>query len=280
MGRMAKMGTVWDRTAEFLSDNLPAVLPVALLAFFVPACVSGNLAVMADGADPRLATTLALVNLLLAVMLFWGWLSIVGMSIDSARTAPPRRVVARRLPAALLVWVVLFCIVAAVMIVPGSLILGLFGADLDAVARGDRSSISQLASGALVLWLIPVSAAILWMMARLILTTSIIVNERRVFGALAQSWRLTRGHTLPIIGVLLLFILVSLVAVLAAATVFGSIFELVAGGGSGLSLAFVLTSIARAAVQAILTLVAAAFTAKLYLALSSEAGLREGVYTA
>jgi hypothetical protein len=39
---MVKMSTVWDRTAEFLSDNIGAIVPVALLAFFVPASIGGS----------------------------------------------------------------------------------------------------------------------------------------------------------------------------------------------------------------------------------------------
>ena len=37
---MISMGSVWDRTAEFLSDHLGTILPIALLAIFVPAVVS------------------------------------------------------------------------------------------------------------------------------------------------------------------------------------------------------------------------------------------------
>jgi hypothetical protein len=60
---MVKMGTVWDRTAEFLTDNLTAIVPIALLAFFVPFSIQGNFAHIRDGANPGFALTLQLVSL-------------------------------------------------------------------------------------------------------------------------------------------------------------------------------------------------------------------------
>ena len=40
---IATMSTVWDRTAEFLSDNLAALTPIVLLGIFVPLTLLGNL---------------------------------------------------------------------------------------------------------------------------------------------------------------------------------------------------------------------------------------------
>ena len=40
---IATMSTVWDRTAEFLSDNLAALTPLVLLGIFVPLTLLGSL---------------------------------------------------------------------------------------------------------------------------------------------------------------------------------------------------------------------------------------------
>ncbi|HWU96609.1 MAG TPA: hypothetical protein VN029_13500, partial [Sphingomonas sp.] len=81
---MAKMGTVWDRTAEFLSDNLGAVLPVALLAFFVPASIEGSFQAAKTGAGPGLILSLYLVQLAFGILSLWGSLTIVAMALDMA----------------------------------------------------------------------------------------------------------------------------------------------------------------------------------------------------
>ncbi|RYY41946.1 MAG: hypothetical protein EOP59_11150 [Sphingomonadales bacterium] len=129
--------------------------------------------------------------------------------------------------------------------------------------------------------MIVLAALLLWIAARLMVTTPVIVREGRWLSALRQSWKLTRGMTWRIIGVILLFALISWVSILAANTVFGSVFALIAGGDrAGVSLAGVLTSIVVAAVQTGFTVLVPAFTAKLYLALTAAAGLREGVVIA
>ena len=33
---MVVIGSVWDRTVEFISDNLSAVVPIALMGIFAP----------------------------------------------------------------------------------------------------------------------------------------------------------------------------------------------------------------------------------------------------
>jgi len=70
-----------------------------------------------------------------------------------------------------------------------------------------------------------------------------------------------------IIGVMILYFIVSWVAVTAARLVFGSIFRLVAGGGGAMSLSAVLTSVIVAAIQTVFGILVATFIAKLYQAL-------------
>ena len=81
---MAKMGTVWDRTAEFLGDNLGATLPVALLAFFVPASIEGSFQAAKAGGSPELVLSLYLVQLAFGILSLWGSLTISAMALDVA----------------------------------------------------------------------------------------------------------------------------------------------------------------------------------------------------
>ncbi|WP_404334353.1 hypothetical protein AB2M62_13030 [Sphingomonas sp. MMS12-HWE2-04] len=271
---MVKMGTVWDRTAEFISDNLGAVLPIALVAFFVPASIGGNFQAVMPGAGPSLALVLRLVQLLFAVLSLWGSLAIVAMALDLATEHGSGRIALRRLPAALLVWVVVL-VAALALALPIPFILAGSGVDMVALANGEMPAISGPVASTIALYGLALFGVLLWLAARLAVVNPVIVREKGLLSAFGQSWALTRGATWRILGVILLYAIVSWVAQLAAKTVFGSIFALVAGGTvDGLSLGGVLTSIVAAAVQAGFMVVGAAFTAKLYLALARQASLR------
>ncbi|UZK66030.1 glycerophosphoryl diester phosphodiesterase membrane domain-containing protein [Sphingomonas sp. M1-B02] len=270
---MVKMGTVWDRTAEFLSDNIGALLPISLLAFFVPASIEGNFEAAMVGATPGLVITLYLVQLAFAILSVWGSLVITAMALDLASSETAGALAGRRLGPALLVWIVMLLVIMA-MALPIPMVLAANGADAMAIARGEDMAISGPVATFVALYALLLLVLLFWLAARLIVATPVIVRENRMFGALRQSWRLTRGLALRIVGVLILYAIVSWVAQLAANTVFGSIFALVAGGGEGVTLAGVLTSIVVAAVQTAFMVIAAAFTAKLYLALTAQAGLR------
>lgn len=271
---MVKMGTVWDRTAEFLGDNVAAILPVALLAFFVPASIGGNFAALQAGGGAVLPIGLGLVQLAFAVLSLWGTLTITAMGLNLVSDRSAGRVALSRLPVTLAVTVMLLL---AVMVAacPVPAVIAASGHDVMAVSRGESFELSALVATFSAIYLVVLVAVLLWVGARLAILTPTIVRERGVLGSVARAWRLTRGHGLRILGVLVLYIVVSWVAQLAAQTVFGSIFELVAGGtGEGLTLAGVLTSIVVAAVQSGFLVVIAAFTAKLYLALAAQSELR------
>ncbi len=111
---MAKMGTVWDRTAEFLSDNLGAILPVALLAFFVPASIEGSFQAAKTGGSPELVLSLYLVQLAFGILSLWGSLTISAMALDMASARSAGVIGRDRLLPALAVSVLLF----AVMFLP------------------------------------------------------------------------------------------------------------------------------------------------------------------
>lgn len=271
---MVKMGTVWDRTAEFLSDNIGAILPIALLAFFVPASIEGNFEAAMKDASMELVLALRLVQLAFGILSVWGSLAISAMALDIAGSDAAGTVAGRRLPAALVVSIAMIAAVVALTL-PVPAVLAANGVDLQAIVRGDKFEIGRGLAAFVAIYLIVLVVLLVWLAARLAVTTPVIVREKRVFSALGQSWKLTRGFTLRIVGVILLFVLVSWVSRLAAQTVFGSVFALVAGGGDGISLGSVLTSIVVAVVQTGFTLLVPAFTAKLYLALAADKGFRE-----
>lgn len=265
---MTSMGTVWDRTAEFLSDNLGSVLPIALGAIFVPAAISGSLTELQQGAAPGLAMVLGLASLLLAIVTFWGQLGITALALDPAVGRGAAGVATRRLPAALLVTVVLF-LALLLLALPIGVILALSGTDLSGLAAGAKPEIPPAAGLWVSLYVLVLLPVLLWLSARVVvLLVPVILGEKAMFEAVPRSWALTRGAAFKIVGVLILYGVVATVAYLAATTAFGTIIKLIAGRGEdGLSLATVLTVIVGGAVSTAFTVLYAAFTAKLYLAL-------------
>ena len=265
---MVKMSIVWDRTAEFLSDNIAAVLPIALLTFFVPASIEGNFAAAMIGADEGLKILLTVLQIVFAVVSLWGSLAITAMALDIATERSAANIATRRLIPALVVSIVMI-VVASALVLPVPGILAFSGYDMAAMARGENVNMSAGVASFIALYLLALILFLLWLIARLVVATPLVVRENRVLSALGQSWRLTRCTALRIVGVIILFAIVSWVAALAAKTVFGSVFALVAGNGDGVTLSSVMTAIVVAAVQSAFMVIPPAFTAKLYLALTA-----------
>ncbi|RYY25703.1 MAG: hypothetical protein EOP62_12655 [Sphingomonadales bacterium] len=272
---MVKMGTVWDRTAEFLSDNIAALVPLALLAFFVPASIEGSFQPAMAGASTGLILTLQLVQLAFGILSLWGMLVVTAMALDDAQSDNAGKLAGQRLPAALVVSLVTF-VAMLLLFLPITIALATSGVDMLAIAQGRDFDMSTGSAGFVAIYLIVLFPLMLWLCARLIVVLPVIVREGRWLSSITQSWKLTRGIALRVIGVMILFAMVAWVSMLAANMVFGSIFALIAGGDSaGISLSGVLTSIVVAAVQTGFTVLVPAFTTKLYLAVTAAWGLGE-----
>jgi len=261
---MVKMGTVWDRAAEFLTDNLPAILPIALFAFFVPLSIMGSLGPVLNAQAAGLAYALWIIVFALAALVNWGSLTLVAMALERTDKVggEPGAIAARRLVPALAVWL---AIGGLVVLLSLPVVLTLASAPREA----GTLSIPVAVAWPLMIYLVCAIVAAIWLLARLILVYPVIVAEKRWFGAIWRSWKLTRGVGLRIVGVLLLYFLVVIVGMLATQTVFGSIFKLIAGPDGGLSLSSVLTSVMTAVVGTGFSVIVPVFTARLYLALDA-----------
>lgn len=266
---MAKMGTVWDRTSEFLGDRLGAVLPVAVLGFFLPTVINQNLTELTRTAALGIRFGAMAVVLLLSVVSLWGTLTVVAMAVadDSAALAGARA--RARLPVVLLVSIVLG-VATMLCLVP---LLLLAGVDSAALLAGHATVPTQQAAARAGLYFLVLLVVAMLLFPRLAVMSPVMLEERLGFGALRRSWHLTRRHGLRILGVFLLFAIVTTVAQWAAQIVFGSVFKLLLGEtASGLPLATILTSVVVAAVQSFFALLIAAFQGKLYRALVDERG--------
>ncbi|MES2339434.1 MAG: hypothetical protein V4537_15185 [Pseudomonadota bacterium] len=265
---MVKMGDVWDRALEFLGDHLGVLMPLVLLGMFVPTTISGSLQELQATGGPGLKLALGIMTLAFGILSLWTQLAIVALAVDPALGRRATGVATARLLPAMGVYVLLG-IAAFVLVLPAIILLAAGGFDFAAAQAGQMGA-TKLSAGyglAIFLYMLVVVAAILGLGARLAPVTAVIVAERRGAGAIGRAFALTRGLTWRLIGVVVLYAVVTLVAVLAAQTVFGSILGLVAGGDGPITVARVITAIVVAAVSTGFSVIAAAFCAKLYVAI-------------
>lgn len=261
---MVRMGDVWDRTVEFLGDHLGTLLGIAILGIFAPLSILnaiGALWAMSGGVG---RAALAAVFVALYVVIFWAYLAITAVALDPAGAPRAWALAARRLPAGIGVYLIM-AIAVFLLTMPIGLLFALSGIDMAAMQAG--VAVTPAAPGmfwAAIGYGLIFLVLLLFIAARLMPLTGVILAERRGAGAIARAWRLTRGLTWRLVGTFLLYVVVMQVAVMAVQTVFGSILRLFASGDGALNVATIVTGIVVAAVQSAFSLLAAAFAAKLY----------------
>ncbi len=267
---MVKIDYVWDRTVEFLGDRLSAILPIALLAIFLPLSVMNSLGPSWASAEGGVKAVLALCYVVAMLAVWWGSLAITAMAVGNLDRAAAGATASRRYLAMVGVYVVVG-IVGALLLLPAGVLAGIAGFDVAALQRGQAAPAASpgLALTA-VLYALVVIILFIVAAARLIPLAAVIVAERRGVGAISRAFAMTRGMTWRLIGVVILYAVVSQVAALAVQTVFGSILGFFDRDDSPLTIGKVLTAIAVAAVSAGFSVVAAAFAAKLYVAIQQK----------
>ncbi|MBR0553702.1 hypothetical protein [Stakelama marina] len=264
---MVKMGTVWDRTTEFLGNHLGQVLPIALAGIFVPATIWQTLEPLQMHAEPSLGAALVVIRIAQILVTVWAQVAITALAIEIVSGQTAARIALRRLPAVIGVGLVLL-VALLLLLAPLFAILWASGVNLPG-AEAPAGAMSPGGLAAAVLYGILLVPVLLILGARVILTTPVLVAERAGIRAITRSWALTRGLTAGIIGVVLLYIVVSLVAQIAAKSAFGAVLLLLLGGDGTINVAHVLTAIAVGIVATVFSVIQAAFVAKLYVATAS-----------
>ena len=268
---MVSMGTVWDRATEFLSDNLASIFPLALFAIFLPLAISQSIQpLIALGGSTALLALLLWVCLSIASK--WGSIAIMALALDAAGGRKAAITTANRRFLPIIGISLLLLIGFFALLLPPAIAVGLSGLDAQAAVRSGKMELGDGLSSFVTLYLVFLLGAFVWLAARLLLLAPTILVERRGIGAITRSFKLTRPVQWKIIGVAILFVIVMMVSVLAANFVFGSIFRLIFGGDAPVTPASVLTSTLVSVVLTAFSVLAAAFTAKLYLAVRDARG--------
>ncbi|MEG8038229.1 hypothetical protein QP166_02310 [Sphingomonas sp. LR60] len=261
---MVRIGDVWDRTVDVLRGRTAILTSIALVTLVLPGIVSGALGTIVPLPGPA-ALAVPLVRLAVLVLLILGVLAMTAVASDPAvDRAQALRIGGQRLLPALGVLVALV-LAAIALFVPAGALLAISGATMGMAGTPDMSHAAPgyvIGAGLSVLLAIVLG---LWLSARIVPLFGIVVNERRGFSALRRSLDLTKGSTLKLIGVLILYFIITTVAMLAATSVVGVIARLALGGDAPGGVAFVV-AVVRALISAGATMVQSVFYARFYVA--------------
>ena len=268
---MVSMGTVWDRATEFLSDNLAAIFPLALFAIFIPAAISQSVAPLAV-LGVSTAFGIQILSLALSVVSLWGQIALMALALDAHAGRGSAISTANRRLLPIIGVILALAAGMIILLLPFGIALVAGGFDVQAAMAGGKPEVPDGVSGFVTVYLLLLVCALIWLSARLALVTPAMIMERRGFGVFARSFKLTRPVQWKIVGVLILYAIVWMVSMLAAKLVFGSVFGLIAGGDGPVTVATVLTAILVSVVVTGFSVLATAFTAKLYLAVRDARG--------
>ncbi|MGE7206871.1 hypothetical protein ACQKJZ_14475 [Sphingomonas sp. NPDC019816] len=271
-----RIGSVWDSTQQVLAGRVGMLAPFAAIGFILPAVLQAIFAPQMGMAEASVGASGArlLITLTSVVLGIWAQLAIMALATHPATTsAEASRTAMRRFLPLLGVAVVIGLVIALAIFVP-LVVLGLTGFDFQqaVAAQGNPALMPPVPPAAgLFLMVYGVAALVLgfWLMARLMLTYAVVLNERRGLGAIRRSIALTRGMTWRLIGVAILFAIVIFVAVAAAQGVSAILFRLILGGDSQ-ALVLGLTTLIGAVVSAGFMTLAYVFIARLYVATAGE----------
>ncbi|KQM66688.1 MULTISPECIES: hypothetical protein [unclassified Sphingomonas] len=264
---MAKIGTIWDRAVDFVRDHLGEVMPVLLVTQFAVPAVSGSLNGLRAEASGGTAAALGLLSALVALVSLWGALYLIAFAAQPDGQEQKRVALSlaktRFLP--MIGISIVMIVILTILAVPGIILAVASGFDFTSVMNGVPPQPAEFAKlGTALLYFFVLVLVILWASARLLPINAVVAMERRGVGAIRRAFELTRGMTLKLIGVLILYAIVAGVAVSAAQFVVGGILGLLIGNSGAFSPTIIVSSFAVAAVSAALALYQSAFVGKLY----------------
>ncbi|WP_037488919.1 hypothetical protein [Sphingomonas phyllosphaerae] len=261
---MIRIGDVWDRTVDVLRGRAGILASIALMTLVLPGVVAGALGTIVPLPVPA-SLAVPLIRLGVLVLLVLGVLAITAVASDPAvDRAQALRIGGQRLPPALGVLLALV-IAAVVLFIPAGVLLALSGATMTAGGTFDMTRAVPGYTAGAGLYVLVAALLGLWLSARIVPLFGIVVNERRGIGALRRSLALTKGATLKLIGVLILYFIITTVAMLAATSVVGVIARLALGGDAPGSVRFVV-SLASTLISAGATVLQSVFYARFYVA--------------
>lgn len=262
---MISIATIWDRTTAVIAGRVGILLMLALLLLVLPALAQA--ALDAVGGDSfALRSARATVSLLVFVAVTMATISVTAVASDPRVDGAAALAVGR---ARLLPFLGISLVIGVAFMVatlPGILLAGLSGFSMaKAATAGVPDGVNIVLLGLALLYFLCLMPLGIWAAARLVPLSAVIVNERRGIGAIRRSVVLTRGMTLKLVGVLILYLIVFLVVLTAGTSVVGVVARLLAGA-DGTVLVSLLVAFVTAVITGAFSVVQAVFAAQLYVA--------------
>lgn len=257
------MSAIWDESAALIRRESHLLVPVALATVGIGSVISGLMQPETPaaglGAMGALGFVLGNILGLIGNLALMALALMPGMSVGESL-----RLAVVRLPKMLGI-VALFLIVLIVTMIPIMIILKMSGAPISANMTAEELP------GVAILMALIVGAALLYISARLLTLSAVVVDRNPpAIEAIKLSFASTRGIVAKIVGVVLLFFIVTLVVSGAVASISGIVFGMIGKAVGVPLLGKGLTVLATGMVSALLSIVSTVFAAMLYRKLSSQ----------
>ncbi len=257
------MSAIWDESAALIRRESHLLVPVALATVGIGSVISGltqpETPAAGLGAIGAFGFVIGNILSLIGNLAMMALALMPGMSVGESL-----RLAVARMPKMFGI-VALFLIALIVMMIPIVIILKFSGAPISA-----NMTAEELPAMAILLVLI-VGAVLLYASARLVTLSAAMVDRNPpVIEAIKSSFVATRGIAAKIVGVVLLFFVVTLVVSGAAASISGILFGMLGKAVGAPLLGKGLTVLVTGMVSALLSIVSTVFAAMLYRKLSTQ----------
>ncbi|KQT31696.1 hypothetical protein ASG29_07130 [Sphingomonas sp. Leaf412] len=271
-GRRVKISDVWDRTVAVLHGRAGILAWIAVLFILVPG-VAGNAVTAFAGTAPGPRFLGGLVGLAVTVLLLIGLLAITAVASDPAIDRATGVKIGLRRLGPVLACIVVMMLAVVLVILPLSYIVFSSGATYNA-ATGRIQIENASAGGVALAGLLSIFLMLagLWLSARLAPLFAVVVNERLGVRAIVRSFALTRGATLRLIGVMILYLVVLGVLFIAVTSVLGVVAGLLLDGDATATKAFVV-AVVGTVLTTVTSTVQMAFYAQYYVAARADDGV-------
>ncbi|ONF97754.1 hypothetical protein [Sphingomonas jeddahensis] len=262
---MISMGTIWDRATAVIAGRFGILAMIALLTLFVPTLVQAAVDMVSE-TSPGMKPVGALVAILVALAGTAGALALTAVATDPSVDQGRAFAIAGARIGPMLGIIIVLIVAAFVAMLPGVILIGMAGFDIQRAQAGltqDGLNLARFGFG--MLYLVLLTFAVLWIGAKLVPLVGVVVNERRGLGAIRRSFALTRGSTFKLIGVLILYSIVFVVVLMAATSIVGLAVRLAAGADGAAVVTFAV-GLVTAAVTAVFSVLQSVFSGQFYLA--------------
>lgn len=262
---MISIGEIWDRTMRVIAGRLGVLLTLAFLLMIVPPVVQATLETVESTSFGLRSAQLA-VSLIVFLAASMAMIAMTAVASDPAVDREAALAAGRARLGPFIGVSLVVGLAFGLAVLPGAVLLGMARFDLaQARLAGSQEGVNLVLLGFGLLYFLVLLPVMLWAAARLVPLAAVIVNERRGVGAIRRSFALSRGMSMKLMGVLILYVVVFLVVLTAATSVIGIVARLLSGS-DGATVVALAVALATALVTAAFSVLQAVFAAQFYLA--------------